>query len=259
MNLRHVTKDIDTLEESCAGFLTIDQMSDDTKDEQSKAPTFLQIRAFDSIVQECKHEINTADEAKMSSVLQLLFGIATDPLDFELIAETLEAFIKNQIDVDDSVISEGHINELKKIVSNIDAIIEILAVEYKNLISQSMKWYVFNGGQRKKLELLLRRLMELKGKVEKQMEYDSKELAKSIIDNFYNTYIFFSFLIRISTVQNKQMLLIEIANCIDRYINVIEPIFNHRRLQSQDMLYHYIMYEFKELKAYIFETLEAVA
>lgn len=126
-------------------------------------------------------------------------------------------------------------------------------------MKKSRNWYVFNGLRRKKLEKLLSQLMGLKTNVEKQMEYDSKELAKFIIDNFYNTYIFFSFLIRISTVQSKQILLIEIANCIDRYINVIEPIFNHRRLKSQDMLYHYVMYEFKELKAHIFESLSEVA
>lgn len=127
MNLRIVTKEVRALESVCAGFLTITQLSDEEKEAKAKAPTLLQIRAFDSIVQECKQEIHAADEEKMASVLQLLFGIETNPLDFEVIAESLDNFIKDQINADDTPASETHINELKKIVQDIDSIVEVLA------------------------------------------------------------------------------------------------------------------------------------
>jgi len=76
-----------------------------------------------------------------------------------------------------------------------------------------------------------------------------------IIENFYNIYIFFSFLISLSIEKNKEMLLIEIANRLDRYIEVIEPSFSGRFLHHEDMIYHYAIYEFNELKNQIFTEL----
>ena len=51
------------------------------------------------------------------------------------------------------------------------------------------------------------------------------------------------------------MLLIEIASHIDKYIEVIEPSFKHRLLHHDDLVYHYTVYELKELKNSIFKGL----
>lgn len=55
-----------------------------------------------------------------------------------------------------------------------------------------------------------------------------------------------------SIAQEEELLTIEIANALDRYIKIINLIFNGRHLKHQDMLYYYAVYELNELKDIIY-------
>ena len=83
----------------------------------------------------------------------------------------------------------------------------------------------------------------------------TKKVFYLIIENFYSLYMFLSFLISISISKKREMLLIEIASRLDRYIEAIEPSFKRRFLHRDDLAHHYAVYELKELKNTIFKGL----
>lgn len=257
ININIINKEIKNLQAKCEPFLTISKLSDEEREELEKVPTPLQIKAFDTIVEECKKEVSSSTTEKMSHVLKLLYDLETDPFDYENIGQAMEKFSHNQLHDNATGITATHIESMKAVIENIEDVLKSLVAEYKTLEKRGKKWYVFQGRRPKIIANFIRQLSKLKSSLELQIEYDAKKLAELIIDDFYNVYIFFSYLIHFSIAQNQQLLSIEIANFLDKYIKIIKPIFNKRSLKSQDMLYHYILYELRELKVTIFENISS--
>lgn len=255
--INKIHKETKALKKQCEPFLTISKLSDEEKAELEKTPTPLQIKAFDTIVNECKKEVQSSSTKKMSHILKLLYDIETDPFDYNEIGKAMENFSSSQLKHNLSGISASHIEDMGVMVDNISNVLNSLVAEYQNLAKENKKWYVFQGKRPKVIATLIQDLSKLKSNLELQMEYDAKKLTELIIDDFYNIYIFFSYLIHFAISQNQQLLSIEIANFLDKYIQIINPIFNKRSLKSQDMLYHYVLYELRELKVTIFENISS--
>lgn len=257
ININKIHQEVQILKEECDPFLTITKLSDEEKAKLEKIPSPLQIKAFDTIVNECKNEVKSSTIEKMAHILKLLYDIETEPFDYENIGKAMETFSYKQLQDNLSGITAEQIEDMGVMVENIDNILNSLVSEYKNLAKENKKWYVFQGRRPEVIATNIKELSKLKSSLELQMEYDAKKLAELIIDDFYNVYIFFSYLIHFSIAQNQQLLCIEIANSLDKYIKIINPIFNKRSLKSQDMLYHYVLYELRELKVTIFENISS--
>lgn len=256
MNYNKLNKDISTLEGDCDGFLTISKLEAEERERlNAPAPTPIQIKAFDAIVNECKDEISHASLEKMASSLSLLYNLNIQPFDAEVISQKIEEFVSKQLNSEKIETNEKKIKMMQNIVENIDQIREALAKELKKIHKESQKWYVFNSSKRKNYSDLYRRATVLKKNIELQMEYESKDIAQVIIDDFYNIYIFFSYLIHLCIKHNQQLLSIEIADFLDRYIKIINHIFNNRHLKAQDMLYYYVIYELDELRNLIYNQI----
>lgn len=252
MNLRQISQEINRLEEYCKTFLTIENLNEEERDELTKPPTPLQIKAFNAIVNECKEELNNITMEKMSGVLRLLYNIESEPFELEKISIAMEDFVNKQLISNSLHVTEPYLNSMKSVVQNINIIYELLLAKQKQSQKESKKWYVFNKNKRVQISQSLQKLSKLKKSIELQMEFDSKELVNHIINDFYNIYIFFSYIIHMSIAQEEELLTIEIANALDRYIKIINLIFNGRHLKHQDMLYYYAVYELNELKDIIY-------
>lgn len=242
---------IDTLEKMCEPFLNLNEDTNIIKSDN----VALKVKAFDEIITECKEEVESSDLDHKIHVLKLLYGLEIDENDVTSADDSLDDYVSGQIDSIRMEVNERKINALKSIISSIHAILEELAIEYKNTLHINSKWYRFQGSKLKNYRELIKKLINLKEKLEAQLENDSKKISFMIIENFYNLYIFFSFLISLSIQNKREILLIEIANRLDRYIEVIEPSFSGRFLHHEDMIYHYAIYEIKDLKNKIFTEL----
>lgn len=250
MNIKKLIKDIDELEKKCETFLTITEKNEDEEAVQNPNP--LQIKAFDAIVRECKEEVQEASKEKMLGVLRLLYNIDTDNFDVTQISNSLENFVYQQLESSYSRITETHILNMRIIVKNINFIRASIALEQKRILSNKKSP---SKSKNTKLVDSFQRLSQLRKKIELQIENDSRELISLIIDDFYNIYIFFSYIIKISATKNEHLLAMEIANYLDRYIKIINLIFNNRHLKSQDMLYYYVIHELSELKDIVFKNI----
>ena len=61
-------------------------------------------------------------------------------------------------------------------------------------------------------------------------------------------YKFFLYSIKTAKIRQDELLLVEIAGMTDRIISMIEPVFSDESLKADEMIYHYLTYELKELK-----------
>jgi len=251
MKLKKLQEKIDELEATCKIF-TINDNEEKPDDTTNMA---LKIKSFDALVVECKEEIKEADKDQMEHVLKLLFGVNIHKESEDDIDDDLEKFINSQISNNSIDVNEKSILSLKNLISNIDNIGLTIIIDYKKCVENNKKWYIFNTLKIQKYNVLIQKLKDLKDSLEGRLEVDSKKISFFIVENFYNSYIFFSFMINLAVLEKKELLLIEIASSIERYVNIIEPSFNHRALQQKDMLYHYTIYELLELKKYIFNHL----
>lgn len=244
MRTSKLNKQIKSLENLCEIFLTKNE--DEEKNNENLA---IKIKAFNEIVQECKEEVLSSDNDHKKHILKLLYNVDID-LDIDL-----DDHIKNQESMRPIEEKEQYIDDLKDIKSSVNDIIEKLAIEYKNMLYLNKSWYRFKGLKLKQYEKFLRRLFDLKEKINNKLERSSKNIAFQIIENFYSLYIFFSFLISVAMSSNKELFLIEILGRIDRYISLIEPAFKRRALHHDDMMYHYTVYELEELRSKITKEL----
>lgn len=254
MKVSKLNAKITDLENICEPFLIAEEES--FKDKEVIDNMALKVKSFDEIIKECKEEVKSADEKHMEHVLKLLYGLEIDSNSIIDTDKDLENYVSGQINAKDMEVNESRIKNLQNIISNTETIINDLILEYKNTLHVNRKWYSFQGYKLKKYEGFLKRLVNLKEKLEVRLERDSQKISASIIENFYSSYIFFSFLIHISMKHHKEILLLEIANRLDRYIEVIEPSFSGRFLHHDDLIYHYAIYELKELKSIIFKFLQ---
>ncbi len=251
MKLLKIEKRIDILETICEQFLS--QVDDNSINKIENMS--LKVKAFDEIVAECKEEIESSSIEHKIHILKLLYGLEIDENNMAILDESLDDYVNSQINNLHMKVNERKINILKNIISSITSIIEELVVDYKITLNLNLSWYRFQGKKLNKQREFLTRLVNLKEKLESELENDSQKISFIIIENFYNLYIFFSFLISLLVYEKREILLIEIANRLDRYIEVIEPSFSDRFLHYDDMIYHYALYEIRELKNKIFTEL----
>lgn len=163
--------------------------------------------------------------------------------------------MKGQADIESMEQLEQNINSLKDIGSSVDEIIAELISQYENLELINQKWYRFKGSALEKYKKCLARLSSLKEALSFKLENDSKQASFLLMENFYSLYIFFSFLVSLAVEKKKELLLIEIVSRFDRYIDMIKPSFGNRSLHHDDMLYHYTLYEIKELRERVLKGL----
>ena len=214
---------------------------------------YIRIKAFENIVEECKEEIKEANEEHIKNILSLLFGLDTDPYKSDKVSSKLYQFIDNILNNADDCCTEKRINEISDMTEYCDKLENILKNEYISLQKSKKSFFlikVFKNSKKleKRVQSNLKEISELKTKLQQKVISDSKILFQIILDNFYNIYIFLSFLIRVAVHNKDQIVLIEVANALDRIIKVIEPSFKYYELESKYLLYHYVEFEFKELR-----------
>ena len=251
MKLSEIKTKIDYLEKSCKIFLSVN-----SEEEKKKSGNLtLKIKAFDEIVKECKEEVESSDVEHKIRVLELLYGLEIEKQDVQSICDTLDKYVNGQIDGADMEINESRIKTIKNIMANINSVMGEMRLKRKLFVLKNSQWYKFTGSKLKEYNLIITRLYKLNTELQAQLENDSQMISSIIIENFYNFYILFSFLISLAIEKQKELTLIEIANKLDRYIGVIEPSFSGRFLHHDDMIYHYAIHEMKELKSTILKEL----
>ena len=138
---------------------------------------------------------------------------------------------------------------LRKAEKHICVIIDVLSVEYGNLLkADSKKWVRKYIKERAQIKAILVDLSAIKGKIKNILSVQSQIIANVILGEFKVLYKFFLYSIKTAKIRQDELLLVEIAGMTDRIISMIEPVFSDKSLKADEMIYHYLTYELKELK-----------
>lgn len=207
----------------------------------------LSVKAFYEIIRDCKEEVISSTDEHKKHILKLLYDLEIDDTGLKDSTKNLNDYLSSRVNSPIIEEYEKVIDKINLIVSDIDQTIEELNVDYNEIFEKNKKWYVFQGEKLKFYEVMIERLTILKEKLNFQIVSYSKVIADSFIDNFYNVYIFFSFLINLTLKQEKNMLLAPILNILDKNMDIIKSSLENEFLYFDDLIYHYIIFEFKDL------------
>ena len=78
----------------------------------------------------------------------------------------------------------------------------------------------------------------------------SQVVSNVVLQNFKTIYTFFYNCIKVAKQRQDELLLVEIAGITDKIISMISPVFSAKSLKTNELIYHYLIYELRELKAY---------
>ena len=70
-----------------------------------------------------------------------------------------------------------------------------------------------------------------------------------ILGEFKTVYKFLLYAVFVSKSRSDQLLLAEIISVCDKIAAMIKPIFSDQSLKTGELVYHYLVYELRELKA----------
>ena len=139
---------------------------------------------------------------------------------------------------------------LQESLANITNIMQVLVAEYQIQNKQKKKSVFARSGDTPQIRQLLGQLMELQNRMNKILHLDSQIVSNVVLENFKTIYTFFYNCIRVAKQRGDELLLVEIAGITDRIIEMIRPVLSGKSLKTNELIYHYLIYELRELKAY---------
>ena len=139
---------------------------------------------------------------------------------------------------------------LQESLINISNIMQVLVAEYQIQNKKKKKSVFARSGDTVIIRELLGELMELQNRMNKILHLDSQIVSNVVLENFKTIYTFFYNCIRVAKQRGDELLLVEIAGITDRIIEMIRPVLSGKSLKTNELIYHYLIYELRELKAY---------
>ncbi len=88
-----------------------------------------------------------------------------------------------------------------------------------------------------------------KSKLDKMLKTQASIVSNVILGEFKMAYKFFTLFCFLAKSRGDQLLLAEIISVCDKIAAMIEPVFSGQSLQTGKLVYHYLVYELRELKA----------
>ena len=212
------------------------------------------LKAFEAIVNDCKEETKSNDIEIVKNVLSMMYGIKTKNFDEKNISNELNKFIDTYLNSEGFSTTEKELKTIRNLIRDIEYISKILKIKLDN---ENGRFFLFkNRYQIRELSTYIDELEEIKQGLIVESNYKILILTQSVIDNFYNIYLFLANLIFYAKWENLENILIEIASIIDRIINIITPIYTGDSLNKEELLNHYAIFEFKELLRDIYKFLD---
>lgn len=132
---------------------------------------------------------------------------------------------------------------------NIKDITELLQAQ--SAIMQKYKRRSFFNNDATRLRAVKTQLAELlkaQSKLDKMLKTQASIVSKVILGEFKMVYKFLLYSVFVAKSRGDQLLLAEIISVCDKIAAMIEPVFSGQSLQTGELVYHYLVYELRELK-----------
>lgn len=222
----------------------------------------IRIMAFETIVAECKEELNHIDIDQVIAVVKVL--TSTDVSDVEKSSTELNTYFNKFLNpsgdcahytlesannckcpANGCMAGEHYLLNIERTIDEITTLQDELSFYLKNISRQ--KFFFFFKYDTSQADELYKKCEDLKKTLVKQLEVTSEYIIHGIKVNFYTLYVSLNYLLHYIQMSNDLVLAIEIAHIIDRILRVIKPSFSGHAMQDKYLIYYHIEYEFKEL------------
>ncbi|EET79866.1 hypothetical protein [Campylobacter showae] len=94
----------------------------------------------------------------------------------------------------------------------------------------------------------LAELIKAQSRLDKILKMQASIISNVILGEFKMAYKFFTLFCFLAKSRGDQLLLAEIISVCDKIAAMIEPVFSGQSLQTGKLVYHYLVYELRELK-----------
>lgn len=147
-------------------------------------------------------------------------------------------------------ISTAANQKLQVAAKNIKDITELLQAQ--SAIMQKYKRRSFfdkDAARLRAVKTQLAELLKAQSRLDKLLKMQASIISNVILGEFKNAYKFLLYSVFLAKRRSDQLLLAEIISVCDKIAAMIEPVFSGQSLQTGELVYHYLVYELRELKA----------
>ncbi|MGP1359440.1 hypothetical protein [Campylobacter sp.] len=236
MDFQNIQKQISTLKEG----LTALEQSDENKIELT-----IGVAEFNKNAEELKKKLTNLKGG--SDFFKNVF----DTEDYyENISSYLEQIKRNlNYKIEKDGVSFKANENLRESLATISNIMEILIAEYQIQTKKKKKSLFSRTTDTTQIKSLLAELNVLRERMHNVLHVHSRIVSNVVLQNFKIIYTFFYNCIKAAKQHKDELLLVEIAGITDKIISMINPVFGAKKLDTNELIYHYLVFELKELKA----------
>lgn len=219
---------------------------------------YSQINNFEATIRECKEvaQSHTVDEVieNLSVIYHMDItedetGTAMQKLD-EVCSKFL---ISNKLGYP---VDETLLKQYRKDIELVLAVIKALQLRIVQL-GQQRQWFFFPKTKLiQSYEALAEKMQTVKRRISESFNRMSRLLTMHIVESFHYIYLFFLYIIKYFISTGNQLILVEIAAVLDRFIKVVQPLNVSSLLQGENLRNSYIVYELNLLKDHIISYYE---
>ena len=232
---------------------------DETVKPPKHSDIYLEILTCENIIEECKEEVSRSSLQEIQENLNLVYHMKLGQNDghentlvkLDQVASKFLSSKKYKQDVDEKLLDRHR--------EDMDFILNIKKVLQDRLfvLRQERKWFIFpKTVVIHRYEKILDDFEVIEAEIIKNFTRISEIITAYIVESFHYIYLYFSYIIKYFLHAGNQLVLVEIAASIDRFMNVMQPLVKTSTLKNENLRNFYVIYEFKVLKDIITKHFE---
>jgi hypothetical protein len=248
-----------TLADLHATYDDLDLSLEEKQENLNHRDIYLEILTCETIIDECKAEVDSSSLEEIEANLNLVYHMDLDQHDghentlvkLDQVASKFLSSQKYKQDVDEKLLA--HHREDMDLILGIKEVLQ----DRLFILRQEKRWFFFPKTIAiHKYEKVLQEFETVEVEIRENFTRISEIITTYIVESFHYIYLYFSYVIKYFFYTDNQLVLVEIAATIDRFINVMQPLVKTTTLKNENLRNFYVIYEFKVLKDLIIEHYE---
>lgn len=218
----------------------------------------LEILTCESIIDDCKVEVQQSSLEEIVEIVKVVYHMDLSQSDqkngllkLDQVTSKFLSSTKHKKDVDEVVLAR-----FREDMNLILGIKEILQARVDQLHKEKT-WFIFsNTALIKEYERYISSFADIETQMLTCFNFMSELVTSYIVESFHYIYLYFSYMIKYFTGTGNQLVLVEVAASIDRFINIMQPLVKETSLRNENLRNFYVIYELNALKEKIIDHYE---
>jgi hypothetical protein len=224
--------------------------SSEAEKKSVKRDVCLEILTFESIIEDCKNEAESSDIDELIATLNLVYHMKLDKEDsssalvkLDQVTSKFLSSKKYEIDVDEELLAAYRAD--MKLIAGINEALNLRILQ----LDKEKKFFIIPQVLLiSKYEKYIETLSALEEKMRKNFTIMSDTVTSYIVESFHYIYLYYSYIIKYFLYTKNQIVLVDLAASIDRFIEIMHPLHEYTSLKNENLRNFYVIYELNVLK-----------